>query len=240
MAKYTITFDEKVKGWTSFHTYYPDFMLRVNNAFYTLKEGQLYEHHVDEIGYNNFYGEQFSSAITTVLNDASSFDKVYKTLVLESEKEWEATLKTNYTESHIKSNEFNQRESRWYAYLRKNENELDFNKVSQGLGTVQNINGLVLDFFDVPNNISVNDVLYQSLNGVTEVIGAISGIDGNSVTVASFFNAPNYDAFCFGKKVSRIEGSEMRGYYLEVTLEDATSEKNELFAIGCETVKSFL
>ena len=104
---YTLTFDEKVKGFTSFHGFKPDWMLRLNNDFFSIKNGQLYKHNVEGIGYNNFYNEQFKSEITTYFNDESSLDKIYKTLVLESTNSWKATLKTNHTESHIKSAEFN-------------------------------------------------------------------------------------------------------------------------------------
>ena len=238
--KYTVTFDEKVKGWTSFHSYYPDMMLRLNNIFYTIKEGQLYEHHIEGIGYNNFYGVPYTSKITTIINDESSYDKVFKTLVLESINSWKAELKTNYTESHLTATEFNQRESRWFAYLRKNENSNDLHKVAQGLGNIESIDGLQIEFGEIPSNVSIDDVLYQSINDSIEKIGTITDIQGSILTVDAFFNAPNYNEFTFSKKDPRIEGGEMRGYYLEVTLEDETNTANELFGISIEAIQSFL
>ena len=238
--KPTLTFDEKVKGWTSFHSYTPDLMLRLNNSFYTVKEGSLWEHNIENGIVNNFYGTQHKSEITTYFNDESSLDKVYKTLVLEATSSWKASLKTNYTESHIKLNEFNQRESRWFAYMRKSESETDLNAVSQGLGSVKEMSGLELEFVDIPQNVSVGDVLYQSVNDEIVKIGTIDAIEGNLLTLDAFFNAAEFDEFCFSKKDPRIEGSEMRGYYLEVTLEDDTNTQNELFAISTEVVKSYL
>lgn len=237
---FTLTFDEKVKGFTSFHSIKPDFMLRLNNDFYTIKNGQLYKQNVEGIGYNNFYGEQFASSVTTYFNDESSLDKIYKTLVLESTNSWKAILKTNYTESHIKSAEFNQRESRWFAYIRKSENETDLNAVSQGLGSIQNINGLELEFVEIPQNVSVNDELWQVVNDIPEKVGVVNDIQGNVLTIDAFFNAAEFNTFCFTKKDSRIEGSELRGYYLEVKLEDDTTEKNELYAISSVVSKSYL
>tara|TARA_R110002033_G_scaffold18128_2_gene48437 strand:+ start:274 stop:999 length:726 start_codon:yes stop_codon:yes gene_type:complete len=238
--KPTLTFDEKVKGWTSFHSYTPDLMLRLNNSFYTVKEGNLWGHNIENGIVNNFYGTQHKSEITTYFNDESSLDKVYKTLVLEATSSWKASLKTNYTESHIKLNEFNQRESRWFAYMRKSESETDLNAVSQGLGSVKEISGLELEFVDIPQNVSVGDVLYQSVNNEILKIGTIENIEGNLLTLDALFNAAEFDEFCFSKKDPRIEGSEMRGYYLEVTLEDDTNTQNELFAISTEVVKSYL
>jgi len=49
-----------------------------------------------------------------------------------------------------------------------------------------------------------------------------------------------FDAFCFSKKDARIEGSEMRGYFLEVKLTDETLTQNEIFGISSEVVQSFL
>jgi len=238
--KYTLTFSEKVNGWTSFHSFHPNLMLRLNNDFFTVKDGQLYLHNVEDIGYNNFYGEQFKSEITTYFNDESSLDKIYKTLVQESTTPWKATLRTNYTESHIKTSEFNQRESRWFAYMRKSENETDLNAVSQGLGAIQNMVGLEIEFLEIPQNISVDDVLYQTSSGVSVKIGTITAIDSNKMIIDAFLNAADFDNFCFTKKDPRIEGGEMRGYYLEVSLEDESDTKNELFAISAETVKSSL
>lgn len=238
--KYTLTFDETVKGWTSFHSYIPDLMLRLNNDFYTVKNGELYKHHVKNIGFNNFYEEQFKSSVTTIINDESSLDKIYKTLVLESTSPLKAELKTNSTESHIKSTEFDKRGSRWYAYTRKNESNTDLNKVSQGLGTIQNITGLDILLTEVPNNVSIGDTFFQIRNNEKELIGTITAITGKTISVGSFTNAPEFDAFCFSVKNARIEGSEMRGYYLEVKLTDETLTQNEIFGISSEVVQSFL
>jgi hypothetical protein len=238
--KYTLTFDETVKGWTSFHSYFPDLMLRLNNNFYTVKNGELYKHHVKDIGFNNFYEEQFKSSVTTIINDESSLDKVYKTLVLESTSPLKAELKTNYTESHIKSTEFNKRGSSWYAYIRKNESGTDLNTVSQGLGSIQNITGLDILFTEIPNNVSVGDALFQIRNNEKELIGTITAIIEKTISVGSFTNAPEFNAFCFSLKNARIEGSEMRGYFLEVKLTDDTLMQNEIFGISSEVIQSFL
>ena len=238
--KYTLSFSEKVKGWTSFHDFIPDIMLRVNNDFYTIKQGELYKHNVEGIGFNNFYGTQYKSKVTTILNDDSDRDKIFKTLVLESTGAWKASVKTNYTESHIKSNEFNKKESRWFAYMRKNELESDLNKSTQGLGGVVNVDGLDIEFTGIPGGVSVGDELYQVKNDDIELIGTIQGVDGVVISIESFDNTPEAGVFCYSKKDSRIEGGEMRGYYLELELEDETSEQNELFGLSSEVVLSYL
>jgi len=43
MPQYTLTYDEGVQGWPSFYTFYPDWMIGMNNYFYT---GLLFIHFI--------------------------------------------------------------------------------------------------------------------------------------------------------------------------------------------------
>jgi len=49
---------------------------------------------------------------------------------------------------------------------------------------------------------------------------------------------PTIGLFSFSKKDSRIEGGEIRGYFMEVSLENTDTEKVELFAINTNAVLS--
>ncbi|MBC7845577.1 MAG: hypothetical protein H7Y10_03695 [Flavobacterium sp.] len=49
---------------------------------------------------------------------------------------------------------------------------------------------------------------------------------------------PTIGLFSFSKKNARIEGGEIRGYFMEVALENASTEKVELFAINTNAVPS--
>jgi hypothetical protein len=59
MAAYTLTYSEGVEGWASFYSFLPDWMIGMNNYFYTFKGGNLYRHNVNNTR-NNFYGVPFS------------------------------------------------------------------------------------------------------------------------------------------------------------------------------------
>jgi hypothetical protein len=50
--------------------------------------------------------------------------------------------------------------------------------------------------------------------------------------------APTVGLFSFSKKDSRIEGGEIRGYYMQVELENNDSEKVELFAVNTNAIRS--
>lgn len=236
----TLTFSEMVKGWTSFHSWIPDDMVRINNRFYTIKDGQLYLHNDATNGYNNFYGQQFTSHVTTVFNQEHQIDKIFKNIILESDNAWEATIETNLVNSSIKKLEFNNRESRWFAYTRQNENTSDLRGVSQGVGRILSVNGTSITFADVSKTVSIGNSLYQ-LNGSTkELIGVITGNSNNIITVSSIITTPVVGYFCFSIKDSRIEGSAIRGYYMQVKLEDDSNVANELFAVSTNVVKSYL
>ena len=235
---YTVTFDEKVKGWTSFHSYIPDAISRVNNRLFTVKDGNIWKH--NESGVNNFYGVQYASKVETILNDASFEDSIFKTIVTESKGSWKALLKTNYTNSTIEKSEFNQRESRWFAYIRKNEDKKDLRGVTQGIGFITSITDNVITYNEIPGSINIGDELYQ-LNGENkELIGTIEDITGNTLLIGTYDTTPTNGLFSFSKKDNRIEGSEVRGYVMHVTLEDDSTEENELFAISSNVVKSYL
>lgn len=241
MAQYTLTYSEKSKGWTSFWSYIPDWMIKLNNRFYTIKNGQLYLHNEDTGVRNNFYGVQYDSKIKLYFNEINSDDKIFKTLVLEGNKPWGAVLSTNLANSTIKKEEFDQRESRHFAYMRKNENEDDLHgNTAQGIGVIASSVGTAITFLFVSEFVSVGDVLHQVNGSNNEVIGTITVINGLVITVDAIVTAPINGLYSFSKKDARIEGGEVRGYYMEVELTNNDTDKVELFAVNTNCVKSFV
>lgn len=240
----TISYSERNKGWNSFWTYIPDLFLRLNNRFFTIKNGQLWMHNdIDNQVRNNFYGTQYGSSVKTVLNDVMAEDKIFKTLVLESNQKWNALLTTNLTESSLTTSNFNTRESRQFSFIRGNESQgnLKGNAV-QGIGVASVINANNVTFNYVSSLVCVNDVLVQLNSETQEEIGVITAIDTitNTITVGSIINAPQVGFYFFAKKDSRIEGEEIRGYYLEVELSNTNTEAGELFAVSTNCVKSYV
>lgn len=241
MAQYTLSHSEKSQGWTSFWSYMPDGMLRLNNRFYTIKDGQLYLHNEDTGVRNNFYGVQHSSKIVFFFNEANSEDKIFKNMILEGNSAWDAIVKTNYTNSSIKKSEFDKRESRHFAYMRKNENENDLHANSaQGIGVISSVSGLYISFLQISEFVSVGDKLFQLNGSSNELIGEIQQVDGLTIRVDSLTTLPLSGLYCFSKKNSRIEGGEVRGYYMEVELTNSDTEKVELFAVNTNAIKSYV
>lgn len=250
MASYTITFDESVKGWTSFHSYLPDWAASLNSQFYTVKNGQLYQQHDDTNAVrNNFYGVQFSSILKLIINEASSDIKFVKALITESNKAFDVVIvsflndeSTDTTQSTINVGEFFNKEGKWYAYVRRNELTGDLTaKSAYGLGTVASVATSVITMNStIPSSlISVTDQLFDATNTLIGIITDYD-LDANPGTI-TVDTTPSItvDTFLYGLKSGRIEGSEIRGYNFEVTLTDSTTDRLELFALNSEVAKSF-
>ena len=75
----TLAWNEGTKGWVSFKSYLPEAGVSFNNTYYTYSDGELYQHHNNSTR-NNFYGTQYDSSITALLNDGPGSVKNYKTL----------------------------------------------------------------------------------------------------------------------------------------------------------------
>lgn len=244
MAKYTITYDNEVKGFTSFHSYMPDHMVGLNNDFFSVKDGQLYKHN-DESNpiRNNFYGVQYESVITYIINDAPSEIKVAKTINTESNKALSAVIKSyindetnSTTESTIAQTEFVNKEGKWYGYVRRNELSGDYTaKNAYGIGVGVNAVGNTINLSNSAlANISVGDVLMDE-NSV--VLGTVVNYVEDAIEVDAPPTVTN-GAFILGLKEARIEGSEIRGYNFEVELTDSSTDRTELFAASSEMFKS--
>ena len=95
----TLAFDELVQGWTSFFTYKPDQVFNLNNKFYSLKFGSLYEHYSDTVVRNLFYSNNdpvqpavaLPTSITFVFNPSPSQSKTFKTINYEGSSGWQIT-----------------------------------------------------------------------------------------------------------------------------------------------------
>jgi hypothetical protein len=77
---YTITYREEVKGWVSFKSFFPENAISCANEYYTFLNGQLYQHHIETVDRNTFYGGYWSSTFTAILNAEPGAVKVFNTL----------------------------------------------------------------------------------------------------------------------------------------------------------------
>jgi hypothetical protein len=79
MTDTTVSWNEGTKGWVSFKSFIPESGVSFNNTYYTFFDGELYEHH-NNATRNNFYGTQYNSDFTLIMNDVPGSVKNFKTL----------------------------------------------------------------------------------------------------------------------------------------------------------------
>ncbi len=155
----TVAFDEKVKGFPSFKSFVPEGALSLNNKYYSIKNGELFVH-TNELR-NNFYGVQYESDVTFLINEMPETIKGFKTLnyggsaskvytnnysnsTSTSTKGWYCDyIHTDTQQGFIK--EFKRKEGRFYNHIKgeattlANLDSKEFNV--QGIGQLTAISG---------------------------------------------------------------------------------------------------
>lgn len=243
MEQQTLTFDETINGWTSFFSFIPEFMAGLNGRFFSFRDGELWLHNSKNVPRNNFYGEQFISKVSVVLNENPSTEKMFKNIMLEGTKPWKVDLKSNLSKGVIFREEFEKKKSRWFAYTRRNEDTQDLTSfAANGIGNITDIVGNTLFFRSVSDMICVGDKLTQVQSGEQVDIGIINMIDRatGEIHFQEYDNAPALNEFCYATKHARVEGGEIRGYYLRVDLESDDTDFAELFAVNSNTAESYV
>lgn len=135
----TITYSENLQGWTSFHSFEPDWMAGMNNDFYTFKNGKVWKHHSNATR-NNYYGTQYNSVMQTVFNVEADSPKMFKTLKLKGKSDlpWEASIVSDLHSGNILEAGYEKKEGNWYGYIRRDSNEIDLTFLSnKSIGIVQ-------------------------------------------------------------------------------------------------------
>lgn len=275
MPNYTLTYDEGVQGFPSFYSYYPDWMIGMNQYFYTFKGGNLYRHNVNE-NRNTFYlqwwtqvgtaSEAFKpSTMESVLNVSPLENKLFKTLNLEGDDAWAATLKTDIQDSgFIDYSYFEKKEQSWFAFVRNKGlgstpaalPELSLRSLN-GIGnstTVAIVSGAATINFattiQIGNILSVDDFFYfLSSSNVPVYAGNVTainvdlrgGVNNVVISTSPAGTTPipsNVETFLFIKN-SVAESHGVLGHYAVFDLSYSKNTKVELFAVESEVMKSF-
>ena len=118
MANHTLTYSETSQGWPSFYSYIPEYMSGMNNYFYSFSGGNIYQHNTNVVR-NNYYGVQSYSEMTSVFNEEPLINKLFKTVNLESDQAWGASLETDIPNTGVIDLDwFVQKEGDWFGYIR--------------------------------------------------------------------------------------------------------------------------
>lgn len=267
MANYTVTYSESSEGWPSFYSFIPDYMIGMNNYFYTFNGGDLYRHNVNETR-NNFYGVNYPSRLKSVFNTSPLENKIFKIINLEGSHSWDTLAETDIQISgFIDGDWYEKKEGSFFAFIRNagtipaQPSEYALRSVN-GIGLSQDVTGaaatLNVSFPISPNLteigsiVSVGDYLYYSLPptyGTPVLCGQITSIAVDypaginrivvDASIAGGGIPPITTPFFMYIKGSVAESHGVLGHYCVFTLENNSATKVELFAVESEVMKSY-
>jgi hypothetical protein len=239
-------------------------MIGMNNYFYTFKGGNLWRHNVNETR-NNFYGVQYTSKITSVINQSPLENKLFKTLNIEGDDSWDATLQTDIqTTGFINKEWFEKKEGAYFAFVRNSGSTpadpdeyplRSLNGIGRSITISGPTNATVVDFsinplVSIGSILSVGDTLYFSLppdydtptlfGEVTEINVNLRGGINNIVVDATSGTVPGInDPYLLYIKNSVAESHGVLGHYCVFDIENDNTSPIELFAIESEVMKSY-
>ncbi len=86
---YTLTFEDDINGWTSFHSYEPNFVASLKNKYYSFFDSEIYEHYDSNSIRSSYYGVTYNSSIDFIFNASPSIIKNFKTVNYEGSNGWQ-------------------------------------------------------------------------------------------------------------------------------------------------------
>jgi hypothetical protein len=194
----TVTYSETSAGFPSFYSFVPEQILGMGGYLYTFFQGKLYRHNADSVERNNYYGAQFSSSITSVFNQAPLENKLFKTLSIQSDSSWSATVKSDIQDTGFITNTFFvEKEGEFFAYLRNNNanpisGEFPLRSVQgvarQSVRTGVGTTACVLTFgmsVDLGSMININDTIYYAVGpfGPTDIL---TPVEAGKITAITY------------------------------------------------------
>jgi len=250
--KETLSYSDGVKGWPSFYSYLPDYMVGMNSYFYTFNRGNLYRHNTGSIR-NQYYNVNYKSSITSVFNVEPQTIKLFKTMSFESDDAWAVTsLSTELSTGSMLSTNFVEKEAEWFSFIRANASTVNFKlRSTNGIGVLINYLAVApLGSFELTFSVSLSSILsigdnmyYQpaATPGTSRKIGVVTNVNRttNIITIATILNTPTIGDFIFFYKDPVAESHGARGYYMRFTLENLNTNAVELFSVGSSIMKSY-
>lgn len=233
-------------GWVSRYSYHPEWMVSMNNTFYTFLGGNIYKHDSADVPRGTFYDDKYPAIVATEFNDSPLEKKMFKTLHIDSTEPWQATLLTDLSSGLIESTSYLQKEGDWFAYVRR----VDSTSISvddalltstQGIGVVDTFVSPLITF-TTPIDLSsfaIGDRLYVVNGAAFDYVGDVLSYTTTTITLTNIVGVVNPGDFIVIAKNKIAESYGMRGYYMSVTLENNSDDPVELFAIQSSVFKSF-
>lgn len=264
MPNYTLTYSDLVKGWPSFYSYFPERMIGMNQYLYSFNNGDIWRHNTNE-NRNNFYGQQFTSKLMSVINDNPLSRKLFKTMTLESDQPWSVSMSTDIQSNGlIEVAWFAEKEGAWFAFIRNNgptdastdETQWELrslNGIAQSSSVTGTVDAPQVNFpisIDIGTKLSTGDALYYleppydtpvfAGTVTSKNVDKKQGINNVFIdaTVTGTSPIPIQDAYYMYIQNPIAESNGMLGSYLEFEIENSSTEATEIIAVKSEIMPS--
>lgn len=216
-----VNFMEAVDGWTSFYDMRPEWMRKAGGDLYTVKDAVIRKMSGDPDHQNLLEGVQEESAVHLVNNDFPEVNKVYNSVIVES----------NNVPDLVVFRAGNTRSSVTPAFFVKKENLLEtFIPKDGSKGTPYPLlvpeEGITSSEFSVVMNVdrvSEGDVLHVSGKEVGKVLSVVDGV----LTMDREVTVPAGEAL-YVKDTRGADGDAARGKYLDIFSYFSVREDNKL------------
>ena len=239
----TAAFKESVNGWPTLLSFTPEAAISLNNEYYTVKNGELWEH--SNTTRSNFYGTQEDTTVTLLINDGPSNIKNFKTLAYEGDEGWTATIDTDQQDGTVSS--WQKREGFYYNFISGKAttvSNMDTSELAvQGLGELSGASAysspgysLVIDG-ELNVSLQIGDTIYRDVSGTITSLGTVSAINRTTNTItttSSDLGTIADNTFIFFVKDTEKNTSGLIGYYGETKMSTSSGSKKELFAVNSE------
>lgn len=263
---YTLTYSEAVEGWPSFYSFYPDWMIGMNNYFYTFKGGNLYRHNTN-VNRNVFYGFYSPSFIQTVINDAPLENKLFKTIDIQGDDVWEVATYSDLPQNtgKIEASWFEKKEQTYFGFIRSesgaNPNTGILNRPQRSLNgigasvsvvttpiTAIKINFSISPLVDIGSIASIGDYVYLGVNAyycgiITNIVRDYPNGDNYLIVDTTLpvtgLIPPTQTEYFFLMKNSEAESHGILGHYMTIQMTNVNTSKVELFTVESEVMKSY-
>jgi hypothetical protein len=214
----TVSFTERVNGWTSFKSFIPEAGCSLNNGYYTVYNGEIWKHGVNDLR-NTYYNTFTASKVRFVFNTEFSSVKTFKTLNYEGStsriystvsgqedqvatKGWyNNTITTDLDSGTIPY--FLDKENKWFNYIQGNSTGTTTNDISeksfQGLGFASAV-GSTSAYHELVLNgtLTDNSLDYQPLY---DWVGGTGLPNGTKTTITNQTGAISDQVFTIEPKV---------------------------------------
>jgi hypothetical protein len=267
-TNYTLTYSSTPAipsqgGWPSFYSYFPEQIQGMNQYLYTFDKGNLYRHNTN-LTRNQYYDEALiditPSSITTAIIGNPLAPKIFKTIELDSDTAWSASLESDIQSARtISALWFEKKEGNWFAFVRglTESGETNFSmRSANGIGICTAVDAsiiaeTVITFdFGIGSIIQQGDTVFYTPPPVPPYVPTLAGdINVGGITVGAATSTiivdctgntpPAIDDFIFYQKNQIAESHGLLGHYCKITLSNDTTVATELFSIVSDVMKSY-